>query len=163
MRSFCLLICFTAVLLWAATAAADEVTAEVNPLYYNSACLLHFSDGGHDIHRKLTNRQAAWTMNYVIGAAGRSYGVAAEWYGVPQCAPDFMPRGCRTSCLTGDIFSLVPKCWFSNQSGDHHRVGGVSGGGRIRVLRCNLRCDKGVLYDENDDGPPQMDMANGKA
>lgn len=108
-------------------------------MYYDDYRMLRFSGG--DIRRNLTNRPApwvAWNMIFVIGAAGRSYGRKVRKLSnlivdVAADTPDFMPMGCRSSCPTDDddMFSPVPKCWFRNQSGDDHRVGG-----RILVVTC---------------------------
>ncbi|KAL6597760.1 hypothetical protein ACP70R_046565 [Stipagrostis hirtigluma subsp. patula] len=143
-------------------------------IYYDQY-MLAFS--GDDLQQNHTNGQewVASNMNNVTGEAGVAYGKSVEklmnatadfaawnsseryatgkaWvqgtnvsmvYGLVQCRRDLEPDDCR-SCLA-ELVKLMPE-WFTDKytggRGDH-RVGG-----RIIGLRCNLRFEKELFFQE---------------
>ncbi|TVU11211.1 hypothetical protein EJB05_44783, partial [Eragrostis curvula] len=89
-------------------------------------------------------------ITYAATRSANSYATAEAWfgeqgvgkvYGMVQCTPDLTPVECR-SCLA-EIISQMPT-WFHGASGS--RVGG-----RILGVRCNLRYEKDLFFQETKD------------
>ncbi|KAM0880866.1 hypothetical protein ACQ4PT_033304 [Festuca glaucescens] len=78
---------------------------------------------------------------YATGEAGFDEERVSVVYGLVQCTPDLTKQRCR-SCLAGIIAQMPTE--FSSSAG-------TSIGGRILGVRCNLRYEKELFFEERND------------
>ncbi|XP_044406930.1 cysteine-rich receptor-like protein kinase 3 isoform X2 [Triticum aestivum] len=104
---------------------------------------------------RLTNRS-----RYATGEDGFGEQGVSTVYGLVQCRPDLTGPQCR-SCLDGIIKQLPTLFMSNNMSNQEASLSRV--GGRILGVRCNLRYEKDLFFEETSD-TIKIDMPkNGKS
>ncbi|VAI62731.1 hypothetical protein VPH35_113417 [Triticum aestivum] len=114
----------------------------------------------NDLADLATSGSPRRTSPYATGEAGFGEQGVSTVYGLVQCRPDLTGSQCR-SCLDG-IIKLLPTLFMSNNKSNQEaslsRVGG-----RILGVRCNLRYEKDLFFEETSD-TIKIDMPkNGKS
>ncbi|KAE8790733.1 Cysteine-rich receptor-like protein kinase 15 [Hordeum vulgare] len=105
-------------------------------------------------------RLTATASRYATGEAGFGEQGVSTVYGLVQCRPDLTGPQCR-SCLDGIIKQLPTLFMSNNMSNQEASLSRV--GGRVLGVRCNLRYEKDLFFEETSDTIKIDMLQNGKS